>query len=88
MTQKGVITTVSEPTDWVSSMVVAHKKDKQEIRLCINPKDLNTALKRPHYPMRSVEEVATQMSGAALFSVLDAKRTHTKKLFFSLSFLN
>lgn len=72
MTHRGVITTVSEPTDWVSSMVVTLKKDKQEIQLCINPKDLNTALKRPHYPMRSVEEVATQMSGAALFSMLDA----------------
>ena len=68
----GVITPVTEPTDWVSSMVAAHKKDKQEIRLCINPKDLNTALKRPHHPMRSVEEVAAQMSGATVFSVLDA----------------
>lgn len=73
MAHKGIITTLSEPTDWVSSMVVAHKKDKQELRLYINPKDLNTALSRPHYPMRSVEEVATQMPGAALFSVLDAK---------------
>lgn len=71
----GVITPVSEPTDWVSSMVVTHKKDKQEIRLCINPKDLNTALKRPHHPMRSVEEVASQMSGATVFSVLDAKNS-------------
>lgn len=25
----GVITPVTEPTDWVSSMVVAHKKNKQ-----------------------------------------------------------
>ncbi|KAJ8010212.1 hypothetical protein DPEC_G00072660 [Dallia pectoralis] len=69
MQNKGVRTTVSEPTDWVSSMVAAHKKDKQEIRLCINPKDLNTALKRPHYPMRNVEEVAAQMSGATVFCV-------------------
>lgn len=71
----GVITPVTEPTDWVSSMVAAHKKGKQEIRLCINPKDLNTALKRPHHPMRSVEEVAAQMSGAMVFSVLDAKNS-------------
>ncbi|KAF0044793.1 hypothetical protein F2P81_003951 [Scophthalmus maximus] len=56
-------------------MVTAHKKDNPEIRLCINPKDLNTALKRPHHPMRSVEEVAAQMSGATVFSVLDAKNS-------------
>ncbi|RXN25465.1 dynein heavy chain axonemal [Labeo rohita] len=75
MQSLGVITPVSEPTDWVSSMVVTHKKDRQEIRLCINPKDLNTALKRPHHPMCSVEEVASQMSGATVFSVLDAKNS-------------
>ncbi|KAL7834958.1 hypothetical protein SRHO_G00292050 [Serrasalmus rhombeus] len=28
---------------------------------------------RPHHPMRTVEEVAAQMSGATVFSVLDAK---------------
>lgn len=74
MIHEGVINTVTEPTDWVSLMIVAHKRNKQELRLCINPKDLNTTLKRPHYSMRSVEEAATQMSGAALFSVLDAKK--------------
>lgn len=73
MQELGVITPVSEPTDWVSSMVATNKKDKQEIQICINPKDLNTALKRLHHPMRTVEEVAAQMSGAAVFSVLDAK---------------
>lgn len=75
----GVITPVTEPTDWVSSMVAAHKKDKAEIRLCINPKDLNTALKRPHYPMCSVEEVAAQMSDATVFSVLDGKNSRLDK---------
>ncbi|KAA0722308.1 Retrovirus-related Pol polyprotein from transposon opus [Triplophysa tibetana] len=75
MQSLGVITTVSEPSDWVSSMVVTHKKDKKQLRLCINPKDLNTALKRPHHPMRSVEEVACQMSGATMFSVLDTKNS-------------
>ncbi|XP_056107597.1 uncharacterized protein K02A2.6-like [Rhinichthys klamathensis goyatoka] len=73
MQSLGVITAVSEPTDWLSSMVVTHKKDRQEIRFCINPKDLNMALKRPHHPMRSAEEVASRMSGATVFSVLDAK---------------
>lgn len=29
----------------------------------------------PHYPMRSVEEVAAQMSGATVFSVLDVKNS-------------
>ncbi|KAK5875661.1 hypothetical protein CesoFtcFv8_026720 [Champsocephalus esox] len=51
MQELGAIIPVSEPTDWVSSMVATSKKDKQEIRICINPRDLNTALKRPHHPI-------------------------------------
>ncbi len=74
MENLGVITPVTEPTDWVSSMVAAHKKDEAEIRLCINPKDLNTALKRPRHPMHSAEEMAAQMSGTTVFSILDTKK--------------
>lgn len=55
MVNMGVLTPVSEPTEWVSSMVATHKKNSEEIRLCIDPKDLNKALLRPHHPMRTVE---------------------------------
>ncbi|KAL1280051.1 hypothetical protein QQF64_014651 [Cirrhinus molitorella] len=54
-------------------MVATHKKDTEKIRLCIDPRDLNEALMHPHHPMRTVEEVASQMSNARVFSVLDAK---------------
>lgn len=64
---------VSEPTDWVSSMVVTHKKNTDEIRLCIDPRDLNKFLKRPRHPMRTVEEVSVQMPNSTVFSVLNAK---------------
>lgn len=64
MTKLGVITPISEPTEWVSSMVATHKKDTDKIRLCIDPRDLNEALISPHHPMRTVEEVAPQMSNA------------------------
>ena len=73
MTKLGVIAPITEPTEWVSSMVATHKKDTSDIRLCIDPRDLNRALKRPHHPTRTVEEVATKMEGATIFSVLDAK---------------
>ena len=68
---KHQIIKVEEPTEWVSSMVVALKKDK--VRICIDPKDLNKAIKREHHPMKTVEEVVSTISGAKLFSVLDAK---------------
>ena len=58
MVKMGVIKPVTELTSWVSSFVAVMKKGKDEIRLCIDPKDLNGAILRQHYPMRTIEEVA------------------------------
>ena len=68
----GVLTPVSEPTPWVSSMVVARKKNGG-VRICLDPKDLNKAIKRSHYPLPTIEEVATRLARAKVFMVLDAK---------------
>ena len=58
---KGVITPVAEPTGWVSSTVAANKKQTDNIRIYINPRDLKLSM-RPHHPMRrTVVEVASQM---------------------------
>jgi transposase InsO family protein len=73
MVQKGVITPVSEPTEWVSTMVAAKKKNKDEIRICIDPRDLNRAIQRAHHPMRTIEEVVANIPNAKVFTTLDAK---------------
>ncbi len=65
------ITKVIEPTDWVSSLVVVMKGEK--MRLCIDPKDLNKAIRREQYPIPTTEEVIAGMPGAKIFSVVDAK---------------
>jgi len=72
MTELGVIKPVQEPTEWVSSMVAACKKDGA-VRLCIDPVYLNKALHRPHHPMKTIEQVIADMPGAKVFSILDAK---------------
>ncbi|XP_028415850.1 uncharacterized protein K02A2.6-like [Dendronephthya gigantea] len=72
MVKKGVIVPVSEPTEWVSQMVATRKKNGT-IRICLDPRDLNKALRRSHHPMRNVESVAARMAGATVFSTLDAK---------------
>ena len=71
MVKDGHIAKVDQPTEWVSSMVVVTNKDK--LRICIDPSDLNNAIKREHYPMRTIEEVVSTMPNAKVFSVLDAK---------------
>jgi hypothetical protein len=65
-----VIVKQTEPTAWVNSMVTVIKPEK--IRVCIEPRDLNRAVKREHYPMKTIEEVVAGMPEAKVFSVLDA----------------
>jgi transposase InsO family protein len=72
MVAKKVIIPVTEPTQWVSPMVAVRKKDKNELRLCIDPRELNNAIQRPHYPMRTIEEIAARIPNAKYFTVLDA----------------
>ena len=52
----GVIEAVTEPTEWVSSMVAAKKKDGS-IRLCIDPVHINKALLRRHHPMKTIDDI-------------------------------
>ena len=67
-----VLTKVEVPTDWISSMVAVQKKDGS-VRLCIDPKPLNKALKRNHYPHPDIEDLLPNLAKSKVFSVVDAK---------------
>ena len=71
MERLDVIERVYKLTDWVNSMVTVIKKNGQ-LRICIDPRDLNRAIKHEYYPMRTVKEIVTRMPNAKYFSVLDA----------------
>ncbi|XP_030596890.1 uncharacterized protein K02A2.6-like isoform X2 [Archocentrus centrarchus] len=73
MTTLGVIRKVEEPTDWVNSMVCAKKKNG-ELRICMDPKDLNENIKREHYQIPKREEITSEMTGARYFTKLDASQ--------------
>ena len=73
MCQLQVITKVEEPTEWVNSMVCVDKNNaKNELRICMDPGDLNQNIKREHYQIPKREEIASEMAGAQYFSKLDA----------------
>ena len=72
MVEKQVIVPVTEPTPWVSSMVVVQKKNNK-LRIYLDPRDLNRAIMRSHYPLPTIEQVATRLNKAKIFTVLDAK---------------
>ena len=71
LVKKEILSPVTYPTDWVNSCVCVTKPNGK-ISLCLDPKDLNSAIKRPHYVTPMLEDVLTRLNGAKYFSILDA----------------
>ncbi|CAB4045152.1 Hypothetical predicted protein [Paramuricea clavata] len=71
MESKGIIKAVNEPTAWVNSMVVNEKRSGR-LRICIDPRDLNKAIRREHYQLLTQQEITSRLTGAKFFSKLDA----------------
>ena len=71
MEKLGVITKVTDPTEWVSSLVFIGKPNGK-VRVCLDPRNLNKAILREHYPTETIEEIAAKVGEARLFSTLDA----------------
>ena len=71
MTQLGVIVPVTEPTEWVSSLVVVEKPNGS-LRVFLDPRNLNKAIKREHYRLPTATDIIHEMSGAKFFTKLDA----------------
>ena len=53
--------------------MLAVPKKNGKIRICLDPKDLNKAILRENYPIPTIEDIASRLHGAKVFSVLDAK---------------
>jgi len=71
MEQLGVISPVEEPTEWCAGMVVAQKANGS-VRICVDLSRLNESVCRERHPLPVVEQVLAQLTGAKLFSKLDA----------------
>ena len=67
-----VIEPVSKPTPWISCMLAVPKKNGK-IRSCLESKDLNKAILQENYPVPIIDDIATRLNGAKVFSVLDAR---------------
>ena len=71
MERAGVISKVSEPTPWCAGMVVVPKKTGR-VRICVDLKGLNESVLREVHPLPKVDETLAQLTGAKVFSKLDA----------------
>lgn len=51
-----IITPVSEPTEWVSSLVLVEKPNGS-LRVCLDPRNLNKAIRRHHHKLPTTEDI-------------------------------
>ena len=70
LTNLGVITPVNTPTPWVSQMVVAEKKSG-DLRICIDPRELNKALVRERYTLPTLDDCLHELGKSTIFSKAD-----------------
>ena len=62
MLEAGIIEEVTEPTDWCAPMVPVVKPDGK-VRICVDLRKLNKAVKRERYILRTLEDVAPRLAG-------------------------
>ena len=67
-----VIQKVDRPTKWVNSLVIVEKRNGS-LRLCLDPRDLNRAIRQEHYRIPTAEDIASRRNGKKLFSIVDEK---------------
>ena len=73
MTKIGVITEVTEPTDWCAGMAVV-PKPSGKVRICVDLTKLNANVCRERHVLPSVETTLAQLGGAKYFSKMDFDR--------------
>ncbi|KAL6462444.1 hypothetical protein MHYP_G00288660 [Metynnis hypsauchen] len=73
MEKMDIITKVTEPTEWVNALVAVEKPKTGKLRVCLDPRPLNKAIQRPHYPLPTLDDITPRLAGAQYFSVLDAR---------------
>ena len=75
MEKAGIVAKVEIPTSWISNTctTAVWKSGKAEVRICLDPRDLNKAVRRNHFNMPTLEDVLPELSNAKVFSLLDAK---------------
>ena len=69
--EEEIITEQVEPTLWVSS-VTFPSKPNGEVRVCLDPSNLNKAIIREHHKPMTVEEIAHELAGATVYTKADA----------------
>ena len=71
MESLGVISRAVQPTQWCAGMVVVAKKSGL-VPICVDFRRLNESVLRETYPLPKVDNTLAQLTGATVFSKIDA----------------
>ena len=69
--QEDITTEVNQHTEWVNPIVPATKPDGN-IKLCLDPKDLNKAIERNQWYSRTLDDILPHLSKALAITLNDA----------------
>ena len=72
--KRGVIASVDRPTEWVHNLVITEKRDGR-MRVCLDLKPLNVAIKRERYEIPTPADVQSRLSGMRVSSCHLSPRT-------------
>lgn len=65
----------TEATEWISPIVIVPKKE-DKIRLCIDMRAANTAIKRIRHPIPTVQDISHELNGAKFVTKLDLTQAY------------
>ena len=75
----GVIERVNGQTPWVSPLVVVPKpKSPGQVRVCVDMRRANTAIKRERHITPTINEIIHDLNGACVFSKLDLNQGYNQ----------
>ena len=59
------------PTPWVSPITVVPKRNSDSIRICVDMRNVNTAVKRERHITPTMDDLVSVLNGATTFTTLD-----------------
>ena len=76
--EAGIIEKPTGPTPWVSPVVVVPKKTPGKVRVCVDMRLANKAIKRERHNTPTLNELIHKLNGAVVFSKMDLNQGYNQ----------